>query len=206
MIRVCSHPILRHALSVLRDRKTSMENFRKAIRRASWALGLEALRGLETRPRRIRTPLRPLSAPFLQSPPPCFVAVLRAGLAFLDGMLDLVPDASVGHIGLYRDEKSLVPVRYYVNLPAPLKGAPVFLLDPMLATGGSMAQAAAILKSRGAGKISAVSLIASRQGLRRFHRQHPGIAVYVAAVDPYLNARGFIIPGLGDAGDRFFGT
>jgi uracil phosphoribosyltransferase len=167
-------------------------------------IGCEVLKGVRTRKTKVRTPLTTADAVALDQPL-AFVAVLRAGLGMTPGLLELAPKAAIGHIGLYRNEETLNPVRYYVRLPKKLKDHFVVLCDPMLATGGSASESIHILKTDGAKNIALLTLLASKQGVSRIHRDHPDVPVYTAAVDSVLNSKGYIVPGLGDAGDRLYG-
>ena len=202
---VCDHPLVQADLARLRDKATSPEQFRAALANASAIMGVEALAGLATRPVTVHTPLKAAQAKVVDQPV-VFVAILRAGLGMLPGLLQLVPEALIGHIGLYRNEETLNPVRYYVRLPKDLDKSFVLLLDPMLATGGSAVEAIRILKTDGASRITLLSLLAARAGVRRVQREHPDVRIVTAAIDPTLNQHGYIVPGLGDAGDRLFGT
>ncbi len=204
-IIVCDHPLLQDKLARLRDRSTSPKAFRRLMTEAGTILGIEALRSIKTRRATVKTPLANAPAR-LEDEPVAVVAVLRAGLGLVPGLLRVVPHAAIGHIGLYRNEETLNPVRYYVRLPSKLHRYNVLLCDPMLATGGSACEAISILKNSGARKISLLSVIAAKAGVRRVARQHPDVRVLTAGLDPKLNAEGFIVPGLGDAGDRLFGT
>jgi len=202
---VCEHPLVQEKLGTLRDRKTQPEEFRRAMAEVSSLLGYEVLRGVKTRRTTVRTPLK--SAPALVTTQPvAFVAVLRAGLGMLPGLQHLLPQAHIGHIGLYRNEETLNPVRYYVRLPKSISECFVVLCDPMLATGGSAVEALHILKTDQARRIVLLSLIAAKAGVARVQREHPDVPIYLAGVDPILNRSGFIVPGLGDAGDRLFAT
>jgi len=204
-VSVCDHPLVQADLARLRDKSTSHEQFRAALANASAIMGVEALAGLATRPVTVHTPLKAAQAKVVDQPV-VFVAILRAGLGMLPGLLQLVPEALIGHIGLYRNEETLNPVRYYVRLPKDLDKSFVLLLDPMLATGGSAVEAIRILKTDGASRITLLSLLAARAGVRRVQREHPDVRIVTAAIDPTLNQHGYIVPGLGDAGDRLFGT
>ncbi len=201
---VVEHPVLSSMLAALRDERTPPAIFRGLVRRAGLLLAYEATRTLPTRTRRVRTPMAECEATEAACPL-VIVPILRAGLPFADGMLDLLPEASVGHIGLFRDERTLSPVSYYEKMPN-LASAMVLLADPMLATGGSAVQAVDELRRSGAGQLRFVCLIAAPEGVARLSEAHPDVAVYAAAVDERLNHQGFIVPGLGDAGDRAFGT
>ncbi|MDE2314240.1 MAG: uracil phosphoribosyltransferase [Elusimicrobia bacterium] len=202
---VCDHPLLKHKLAHLRDKRTPPAEFRRLMQEAGAILGYEATRGIGSRKTSVLTPIKASPAEVLAAPV-ALVAVLRAGLGLMEGALSLYPEARIGHIGLYRNEETLNPVRYYVRLPKDLNKSFVVLCDPMLATGGSAAEAVRILKMDGARKIALISLLAAKDGIRRVHQDHPDVAVYAAAVDAKLNSVGYIVPGLGDAGDRLFGT
>lgn len=200
---VCDHPVLEHILARLRDKNTPPPRFRDLMESAGLIIGLEALNGVRTQPGQVMTPMKTASVRNLGQPV-ALVAILRAGLGMMPGLQRVIPDARVGHIGLYRNEETLNPVRYYVRLPAAMEKSFVLLLDPMLATGGSAAEAVRILKTDGAKDIRLVTLLATRTGIRRVHREHPDVQILTAAVDPVLNNIGYIVPGLGDAGDRLF--
>ncbi len=203
--QVCEHPLIQEKLAVLRDRRTPPEAFRVAMEEVGSLIGYEVLRNLKTRKAEVLTPLQKAPAQYVDQPV-ALVAVLRAGLGFLPGLLRLAPAARIGHIGLYRNEETLNPVRYYVRLPKDIKNCFTVLLDPMLATGGSAVEAIHILKTDGARQICLLSLIASKAGVRRVHEAHPDVQIYAAGLDPVLNKKGYIVPGLGDAGDRQFAT
>ena len=202
---VCDHPLIQEKLATLRDRATAPEEFRRAMAEVSSLLGAEALRGLPTKKTSVRTPLGHSPA-MVTTQPVVFVAVLRAGLGMLPGLQHLLPSAHVGHIGLYRNEETLNPVRYYVRLPRNIRDCFVVLCDPMLATGGSAVEALHILKTDKAKQIVLLSLIAAKAGVARVQREHPDVPIYLAGVDSSLSRSGFIVPGLGDAGDRLFAT
>ncbi|MBI5208979.1 MAG: uracil phosphoribosyltransferase [Elusimicrobia bacterium] len=202
---VSDHPLVLEKLALLRDKRTAPEEFRRAMQAASALLGCEVLRAVRTRRAVVATPLRRAKVVALDQSI-TVVAILRAGLGMLPGVLSLVPSARIGHIGLYRNEETLNPVRYYVRLPRDLADSYVVLCDPMLATGGSAAEAIRILKTDGAKNITLLSLIASRTGVGRVHAAHPEVPIYTAGLDPKLNDKGYIVPGLGDAGDRLFAT
>jgi uracil phosphoribosyltransferase len=202
---VCDHPLVQEKLAGLRDKHTRPEEFRLMMEDVGALMGYEATRGIRTRKTQVQTPIKSAAAEFVDQPV-ALVAVLRAGLGLMPGLLRLIPDASVGHIGLYRNDETLNPVRYYVRLPKDIGESFVILCDPMLATGGSAVEAINILKTDGARQIVLLTLLASRQGVRRVHEAHPGVTIYTAAVDAQLNKSGYIVPGLGDAGDRLFAT
>lgn len=204
-LHVSGHPLVQDALARLRDKSTPPEEFRRAMARVALLMGADILKGARTRKATVTTPLKTAPVTVLDQPL-AFVAVLRAGLGLTDGLLNLAPTAATGHIGLYRDEQTLNPVRYYVRLPPKLPEHFVVLCDPMLATGGSACEALRILKTDGARQIVLLTLLASKRGVDRVHQDHPDVPVYTAAVDAVLNAKGYIVPGLGDAGDRLFNT
>jgi uracil phosphoribosyltransferase len=205
-IHVIDHPLLHHKLSLIRDRKTPGSLFRMLLGEAGLILATESTRSLPTESVVVETPLERTGSLRLKSLDPVLVPVLRAGLGLLPAFLQLLPTAKVGHLGLYRDHDSLVPVPYYRNFPPLLEARPVFVLDPMLATGGSASEAIRQLKAAGAVNLSLVSLLAAPEGLERLQKDHPDLTIVVGAVDRQLNEKGYILPGLGDAGDRLFGT
>ena len=200
-----AHPLVAHKLSLLRDRTTEPKKFRELVRELSWLLGYEAMADLATETYRLETPLEPMDGTRLE-PNVGLVPVLRAGLGMVEAMLELMPMAEVWHIGLYRDERTLKPVEYYNKLPDAATVQVCLILDPMLATGGSSAATVDILKAWGAVRIKQVSLIAAPEGIETLTAAHPDVEIHVGAVDRQLNERGYIMPGLGDAGDRQFGT
>lgn len=204
-LTICDHPLVQAKLTVLRDRRTTPQGFRAAMTEVACLMGVEVLRGMKTRKTTVRTPLQtaPAEVPAQSA---AFVAVLRAGLGMLPGLQQLMPEAHIGHIGLYRNEETLNPVRYYVRLPKNISDCFVVLCDPMLATGGSAVEALHILKTDKARKIALLSLIAAKAGVARVQKEHPDVPIFVAGVDATLNRSGFIVPGLGDAGDRLFAT
>jgi uracil phosphoribosyltransferase len=205
-VTVVDHPLVAHKLSLARDKTTPSVQFRQLLREISLLLGYEVLRDLPTELRSIETPVGPTQAPFLKGKKLVFVPVLRAGLGFVDGLLELVPSARVGHVGLYRDPETLTAIEYYFKMPEDLAERLVIVCDPMLATGNSAIAAVARLKETGAREIKLLCLLAAPEGIRAFHENHPDVAIFTAAVDSHLNEHGYIIPGLGDAGDRLFGT
>ena len=204
-LHASQHPLVAHKLSILRDRRTEPKEFRELVRELTWLLGYEAMADLTTRPLRVETPLAPLTGACLE-PRVGLVPILRAGLGMVDAMLELLPTAEVWHIGLYRDERTLKPVEYYNKLPDAATVQVCLVLDTMLATGGSAAATVDILKKWGAARIKQVSLVAAPEGVATLQRAHPDVDIHVAALDSHLNERGYIVPGLGDAGDRQFGT
>ena len=205
-VTVVNHPLVQHKLTLLRDRTTSTTKFRLVAREISLLMTYEVLRELPMEMVSVETPLEAMEAPKLAGKKLCFVPILRAGNGFLDGMLDLVPSARVGHIGLYRDPFTLVPVEYYVKLPDDISQRLVVLVDPMLATGHSAAAAVARLKQAGATQIRFVCLLAAPEGLAALLGEHPDVDIFTAAIDRELDEHSYIRPGLGDAGDRLYGT
>ena len=202
---ILRHPLIEHKLAILRNRDTDNKHFRKTLNELSYLLVYEITRDLALQPVRIQTPLAPCDAQQLAEQV-LLVPILRAGLGMVDGILDLIPSAKVGHVGVYRDEQTLRPVEYYCKLPPGAETMRVFLLDPMLATGGSLAYAIDRLKERGIRQITVVSILAAPEGLAALHAAHPDAKIYVAMLDEKLNDQGYILPGLGDCGDRLFGT
>jgi uracil phosphoribosyltransferase len=204
-VTVVDHVLLRRLVSLLRDRQTSHRVFRETLRDAATILGYEAMRTLRPQEIELETPLE--AAPGVRlADEIVLVAILRAGLGMIDGVLRLVPEARVGHLGMYRDEEALRPVGYYENVPAGVADAEVFVVDPMLATGGSAVQAISRLKRAGARRLHFVCLVSAPEGLRALHEAHPEVPVTTATIDRELDGNGYIRPGLGDAGDRIFGT
>jgi uracil phosphoribosyltransferase len=205
-VTVVSHPLVQHKLTLLRERATSTASFRQIAREISLLLCYEVTRDLPLQQVEIETPLERMHAPQLAGKKLCFVPILRAGNGILDGMLEAVPSARVGHIGLYRDPRTLAPVEYYLKLPEDVPERLVIVVDPMLATGHSAAACVARLKQAGAAQIKVVCLIAAPEGLATFTAEHPDVPVFLAAIDRELDSHGYIRPGLGDAGDRLYGT
>lgn len=202
---IVNHPLIKRDLSILRDRNTKNHLFRVTLRRIAALMAYEVTRDLKLKSRAVHTPLERTRGHQLGEQI-VVVPVLRAGLGLVDGFLDFLPEAKVGHVGLYRDEETLKPVDYYSKVPRGLRKSLVLLLDPMLATGGSGSSAVAFLKAKGAQRIRFVCLVAAPEGVRRMLRDHPDVPIYTAVLDRQLNAHGYILPGLGDAGDRIFGT
>ena len=203
---ILNHPLVLHKLSFIRDRKTPGLLFRQLVEEVGLILAVESTRTLDTEPVAVETPMERTQGRRLPPLDPVLVPVLRAGLGLLPPFLQLIPTAKVGHLGLYRDHDSLVPVPYYRNFPPLLEERTVFVLDPMLATGGSASEAVRQLKEAGAKKIVLVAVLAAPEGMQRLAGDHPDVQVVVAALDRGLNEKGYILPGLGDAGDRIFGT
>jgi uracil phosphoribosyltransferase len=204
-VNVVDHPLVAAGLSMLRDKTTAPDVFRRHLQETSILLFAEASKNFGTAPIEVETPLASCAGAVLARPI-VLVPILRAGLGMLDGILRIAPDAGIGHIGLYRDAETLRPVSYFDRLPINIAAAEVLLLDPMLATGHSACEAASILKAQGARHIQFLCLVTCPPGLLQFHGAHPDVRIVTAAIDPELNAKGYIVPGLGDAGDRYFGT
>ena len=203
---VIDHPLVQHKLTIMRARNTATSKFRQLLREISLLMAYEVCRDLETGLVTVQTPLEAMQAPKLEGKKLCFVSILRAGNGLLDGMLDLIPSARVGHVGLYRDPKTLVPVEYYLKLPESIADRLVICVDPMLATGNSAVAAVQRVKDAGATRIKFVCLLAAPEGIEVFTQAHPDVPVFAAAVDRELDDHGYICPGLGDAGDRMYGT
>jgi len=203
---VIDHPLIRHKLTLMRRVDTPTNKFRALLHEISGLIAYEILRDAKLEPVTIETPLETMEGQRLAGPKLCFVSILRAGTGLVDGMLDLVPSARVGHIGLYRDEETLQPVEYYLKLPDRLDERLTILVDPMLATGGSAAAAVTRVKEAGAKDLRFACLLAAPEGIAALQAAHPDLPIYTAAVDRQLNEKGYILPGLGDAGDRIFGT
>ena len=204
--QVISHPLVQHKLSLMRKKSTSTQSFRTLIREVGTLLAYEVTKDLPLIYEEIETPLMKMDAPFLEGKKLCLVSILRAGNGLLDGFMELLPSARVGHIGLYRDPATLVAVEYYMKLPDLINQRLVLALDPMLATGHSSAAAVTRLKENGAENIRFVCLLAAPEGIEYFNKVHPDVPIFVAAIDEKLNDHAYILPGLGDAGDRIFGT
>ena len=203
---ILDHPLVQHKVSLLRDKSTGTKEFKELVGEIAMLLCYEATRDLPTKEVEIETPIAVAKSHVLAGRKLALVPILRAGLGMVDGMLSLLPAAKVGHIGLYRNEETLEPVEYYCKLPSDIAERDVLLLDPMLATGGSACDAITQIKKRGARSIKFLAIIAAPEGLAKVHEQHPDVDIYVAALDEKLNENGYIVPGLGDAGDRIFGT
>ena len=205
-VTVVDHPLVQHKLSIMRNKETSTASFRRLLREISLLLCYEVTRDLELTTVEIETPLMKMQAPTLEGKKLVFASVLRAGNGLLDGMLDLVPAARVAHIGLYRDPDTLQAVEYFFKAPSDLADRLVIVVDPMLATANSAIAAVEKLQSRGATNIRFVCLLAAPEGIERFTNAHPDVPVFTASIDSHLNDHGYIVPGLGDAGDRMYGT
>ncbi|GAB4066275.1 uracil phosphoribosyltransferase [Ancylobacter sonchi] len=203
---VVDHPLIQHKLTLMRRSRTPANEFRLLLREISMLLAYEVTRDMPLEMTEIETPLTTMQAPILSGKKLCLVSVLRAGGGILEGMLEILPAARVGHVGLYRDPVSLQAVEYYLKLPRDISERTAIVLDPMLATGNSAAAAVDQVKAAGCQSIKFVCLIAAPEGLKVFHEAHPDVPVYTAAVDSHLNDHGYIVPGIGDAGDRIFGT
>lgn len=205
-LTVVEHPLIQHKLSLMRRVDTATADFRRLLRETSLLLGYEITRDLALTRQRIQTPLMAMDAPVLAGKKLCFVSILRAGNGLLDGLLDLLPSARVGHIGLYRDPETLVAVEYYYKVPHDLDERLVIVVDPMLATGHSGIAAVSRLKQGGAQQFKFLCLLAAPEGVEAFNEAHPDVPIFTAALDQRLNDHGYILPGLGDAGDRLYGT
>lgn len=204
-VHVIDHPLVQHKLSIMRNKNTSTSKFRRALQEISMLMGYEITRDFPLTYEDIETPLQPMKAPTIAGKKVVIAPILRAGLGMVDGLLTLIPSARVGHIGMYRDEETCKPVFYYYKMPAN-KNRLVILTDPMLATGGSACDAIARLKEDGFKNIRMMALVASPEGIKAVTEAHPDVDIYLAAIDDCLNERKYILPGLGDAGDRIFGT
>jgi len=205
-LTVVDHPLIQHKLTLMRDKETPTAVFRQLLREISQLLAYEITRELPMTTRRIETPIEPMDAPVLAGKKLALISILRAGNGLLDGVLELIPSARVGFVGLYRDEATLKPVQYYFKVPEGLEDRVVIAVDPMLATGNSSAAAVDLLKQAGANNIRFMCLLAAPEGVARMKQAHPDVPIVTAAVDDRLNDHGYIVPGLGDAGDRMFGT
>lgn len=205
-VTLVDHSLVLHKLSLMRDKDTPSAIFRQLLKEISLLLGYELLRDLPTEERRIETPLCPMDAPFIKGKKLVFVPILRAGHGLLDGLWELVPSARVGHIGLYRDHETLQPVEYYFKTPTDVAERLVVVLDPMLATGNSIIAAITRLKGIGVTNIRVACLLAAPEGIQALREVHPDVKIYTCAIDSHLDDHGYIVPGLGDAGDRMFGT
>ncbi len=203
---VFDHPLIQHKISLLRDKNTSTKEFRELVEEIAMLMGYEVTRSMPLKEVEIETPVAVAKTKVISGKKLGIVPILRAGLGMVDGMLNLLPMAKVGHIGLYRDPDSLEPVEYYCKLPVDASEREIVVLDPMLATGGSASAAIQFIKDRGVTSIKLMCLIAAKTGIARINKDHPDVEIYCAAVDEKLNDHGYIIPGLGDAGDRLFGT
>ena len=205
-VTVVDHPLVQHKLSLMRQKETDTQRFRLLLREIALLLGYEVTRDLVTEKRHVETPVGEMQAPFLAGKKLALVSILRAGNGLLEGMLDLIPSARVGHVGLYRDPQTLEPVEYYFKVPEDLQDRVVIVLDPMLGTGNSAIAAVDRLKESNARNLKMVCLLAVPEGIEAFHAAHPEVPLFTAAIDQRLNDHAYIVPGLGDAGDRLYGT
>ncbi|WP_029487902.1 uracil phosphoribosyltransferase [Candidatus Epulonipiscium viviparus] len=203
---IIDHPLVMHKLSILRDVNTGKKEFREIVRELAQFMCFEATKNLPLEDYEITTPITKMIAKRISGKNLSVIPILRAGLGMVDGVLDLIPTAKVGHIGLYRDPETLTPVEYYCKLPTQIEERHIFVLDPMLATGGSAISAISFLKDKGCNNINFMCILAAPEGVEKLQLAHPDINIYVCAVDEKLNDHGYIVPGLGDAGDRLFGT
>ncbi|SHH22199.1 uracil phosphoribosyltransferase [Tepidibacter thalassicus] len=203
---IMNHPLIQHKLTLLRDKNTGSKDFRELLKEVAMLMGYEVTRDLTLEEIEIETPVVKTKSKVLSGKKLGIIPILRAGLGMVDGILQLVPAAKVGHVGLYRDPETLKPVEYYSKLPADIHERDIIIVDPMLATGGSAVAAIDVLKQRGAKNIKLVNLVACPEGIEEVEKHHPDVDIYVAAIDEKLNEHGYIVPGLGDAGDRIFGT
>ena len=205
-VTIFKHPLIKHKITHLRNKDTGTNEFRRLVEEIAMLEGFEALADLPLKEKEIETPIEKCSAPVLAGRKLALVPILRAGLGMVSGLQMLVPSAKIGHIGLYRNEETREPVEYFCKLPNPIDERQVVVLDPMLATGGSAVDAIGMIKKHGAKKIKFVCIIAAPEGLKRLHESHPDVQIYVGQLDRCLNSAAYICPGLGDAGDRIFGT
>ena len=206
-LHVINHPLITHKLSIMRNKKSGSKDFRELLEEIAMLMGYEVTRDLPLEDVQIETPITKMTAKMISGKKLAIVPILRAGLGMVDGLMTLVPVARIGHIGMYRDPETHQPVEYYSKMPADIEDRIVIVVDPMLATGGSAADAITLLKNKyGCTNIRLVNLVAAPEGIKKVQEMHPDVDIYVAAVDEYLNDHAYIVPGLGDAGDRIFGT
>lgn len=205
-VYVFDHPLIQHKLTYIRDKNTGTKEFRELVDEVATLMAFEITRDMPTEEIEIETPITTAKTKVLSGKKIALVPILRAGIGMVDGVLKLIPAAKVGHVGLYRDPETLKPVEYYVKLPADVEERDFIVVDPMLATGGSAVEAITSLKKRGAKNIKFMCLIAAPEGVEAIQQAHPDVDIYIAALDEHLNDHGYIVPGLGDAGDRLFGT
>ena len=205
-VHIIDHPLITHKLSIMRNKKTGSKDFRELLGEIAMLMGYELTRDLPLEDVTIETPITKMKAKMISGKKLAIVPILRAGLGMVDGLLELVPVAKVGHIGLYRDPETHNPVEYYCKLPNDIEDRIVILVDPMLATGGSACDALAMLKMHGCRNIRFMALVGAPEGVKRVQEEHPDVDIFIAALDEYLNDHAYIVPGLGDAGDRIFGT
>jgi uracil phosphoribosyltransferase len=203
---IIDHPLVQHKMAIMRDIRTGPKEFREIVKELTMLVCYEAMRDLPLSPVQVQTPLETTECHMIDGKKMAVVPILRAGLGMMDGVLDLVPAAKVGHIGVYRDHGTLEPVQYYYKMPPDIAERTAFVVDPMLATGGSACDAIAMLKQQGCTKIKLMVLVAAPEGVKKVEDTHPDVRIYAAALDRGLNENGYIMPGLGDAGDRIFGT
>ena len=206
MVHILDHPLLQHKLTILRDEKTSVTEFRQIVSEIATLMCYEATRDLPLEDVEVQTPVAKAVVKRIAGKKLAIVPILRAGLGMVDGILTLIPGAKVGHIGLFRDPETLYPVKYYCKMPSDIEDRDVIILDPMLATGGSASAAIDVIKEYGVKNIKLMNILAAPEGIARIRKDHPDVPIYVAACDEKLNDHGYIVPGLGDAGDRIFGT
>ena len=205
-VTFCDHPLIQHKISILRQKDTGTNEFRKLVEEIARLEGYEALRDLPLEYREVETPITTSVTTYLSGKKLCLVPILRAGMGMLEGLLSLVPSAKVGFIGMYRDEVTKIPHEYFCKIPSPIEQRTIVILDPMLATGGSACDAIADIKKRGGKKIKFLCIIAAPEGLEKVVKAHPDVSIYVGHLDEKLNENAYIVPGLGDAGDRIYGT
>lgn len=205
-VHIVDHPLIAHKLTILRDKNTSTKDFREIVSEIGMLLTYEATRSLPLTQKEVETPICTTMAPTLKGKKFAIIPILRAGLGLVDGVLRMVPSARVGHIGLYRNEETLEPVKYFCKVPKDISDRNVLIVDPMLATGGSASAAISFMKEYGCSSIKLMVLLAAPEGIERIQTEHPDVEIYCGAVDRGLNEKGYIVPGLGDAGDRIFGT
>lgn len=205
-VHILDHPLIRHKVAIIRDKNTTTKQFREVIGEIATLMAFEAFKDVPTQTITVETPLETVEQTVVKENSIAIVPILRAGLGMVDGILTLFPAAKVGHIGMYRNEETLEPQEYYCKLPQGIEEKVVMLVDPMLATGGSACDAIALLKKRGCKHIKFLAIIGAPEGVEKVHSEHPDVEVYVSTLDRQLNENGYILPGLGDAGDRIFGT
>lgn len=205
-VNIINHPLILHKLSLMRKKETGAKDFRQLLDEISMLMAYEISRDFPVQEVEIETPITKCMAPILEGKKVAVVPILRAGLGMVNGIINLIPAAKIGHIGLYRDEKTLEPVEYFCKMPKDLADRLLIVVDPMLATGGSAAEAITMLKKRGAKSMVFMCLLAAPEGIKLFNDAHPDVPIYTACVDEKLNEKGYIVPGIGDAGDRIFGT